>query len=116
MKTLKILTLLAFAVLCNSQLMASGGDGDENVNSSILSLPLQLSQKMTCPEFIHYQGVPVGILVKFHVENDFSVTLEEISCENEWLKQHVQKELSTLKLFVDKENVGKSYSFKLKYQ
>lgn len=114
MKTQKILFAFIGLALFSSSLMATGGEVKET--TSVLSIHHQLSQKMTCPEFIHVQGVPVGITIQFHVENDFTVIVEDIDCNDAWLKQHVQKEMNKLKLLVDRENIGKSFAFKVVYR
>lgn len=114
MKTQKLLFSLLNLLLLSTGLMATGNEVEKS--TSVFSIENQLAKSMTCPEYIHYQGLPVEIEVAFHIENDFTITVETISCNNEWLKQHVQKELTKLKLLVDRESVGKTFTVKLIYQ
>ncbi len=114
MKTQKILFSLFSMLILSTGLKATGNQVEKSTSS--FSIENQLATSMTCPEFIHYQGLPVEIQIEFHIENDFSVTIETISCNNEWLRQHVQKELSTVKLLTDRDKIGKSYSIKMIYK
>ncbi len=100
MKTQKILFTLVALIQISTGLRANGNEIEKSTSSFSMD----------------YQGVPVQIQIQFHVENDFSITVEGISCTNEWLKQHVQKELASVKLLTDKEKIGESFSISMIFQ
>ncbi len=115
MKTQKLMFSILTLLLMTTGLKATGNELEKK-ELSVLSLEKQLAENMTCPDFIHYQGVAVQIKIQFQVKNDFTVVVETIECKDEWLKQHIQRELSMLKLLVDKEKVGQSFSVSLTYK
>lgn len=114
MKTQTFFSCLLGLMLLGSTIQANGGETPEKPTA--LSIQKQLLEVVTCPSFLHYQGATAEIILQFHVENDFTVVVENMIGDNQFLKHHLSKELMRNKILVNRDQVGKSFSIKLTYR
>lgn len=111
MKTQKL--VLTIAALMTFMLSAKATGTETSAKKSAFSLEKQFAEQLRGPQFARQNMYPQTVTVQFHINNDFSVVIEKASSDDTRLQQYVQKELSRKKFYIDRENVGKSYSIKL---
>ena len=114
MKTRKLLGIAMGLTLLAGSAHATGTE--TAIKSAVFSLHHQFARQMECPHFMLQHMYEETVTLQFHIQNDFSVVVEEITCGDERLRQYVEKALRTKKIYIDRENVGKSYSIKMTFK
>ncbi|WP_417602646.1 hypothetical protein [Owenweeksia hongkongensis] len=118
MKTKTILLSTALTLLSYFQVSASGeeGEAEKKVTKSYFSIENQFASKLSSPFFVTQEMTPQTVFIKFHVTNSFKVIIDDMACKDNRLKSHIEKSLASQAIFVDKENVNKSYSMKMTFK
>lgn len=114
MKTLKLLSSFCLVLLLN---IATAANGEETSaeKSKVLSIEKQLAVKLSAPAFVQ-QSMGSQASLRFHIENDFSVVIEEISASDLRLVAWIQNELAKQKILTEKENIGRSFSVQVNFR
>ena len=117
MKT-KAIVLSAALALANLTTLASGeeGNAEKSVRKSFFSIENQFVSKLTSPFFVSQEMTPQTAYVQFHVTNSFEVVIDNMVCTDNRLKSHIEKSLAKEVIFVDRENVNRSYSIKMTFK
>lgn len=118
MKTKTILLSTAFTLLSYLPASASGDEkaAEKKAAKSYFSIENQFASKLSSPFFVTQEMTPQTVFIKFHVTNSFDVVIDDIACKNNRLKSHIEKSLASQAIFVDKENVNKSYAIKMTFK
>lgn len=115
MKTLKLLSSFCLVLLLN---LATAANGEETSaeKSKVLSIEKQLAVKLSAPAFVQQSMGSQFASLRFHIENDFSVVIQEISASDLRLVAWIQDELAKQKILTEKENIGRSFSIQLNFR
>lgn len=118
MKTKTILLSTAFTLLSFFQASASGDESaaEKKAAKSFFSIEKQLVSKLNSPFFVTQEMQPQTVFIKFHVTNNFKVVIDNMACDDNRLKSHIEKSLATEAILVDKENVNKTYAIKMTFR
>lgn len=118
MKTKAVLLSTTFLLLSYFQILASGDKNapDKKVAKQYFSIEKQFASNLSSPFFVTQEMVPQTVFIKFHITNSFEVVIDEIACNDNRLKSHIEKSLASKAIFVDKENVNKRYSVKMTFK
>lgn len=114
MKTQKFIGIVIGLVLLAGSANATGTE--TAIKTATFSLHQQFARQMECPHFMLQHMYEETVTLQFHIQNDFSVVVEEIACRDERLRQYVEKALRTKKIYIDRQDVGKSYSIKMTFK
>lgn len=118
MKTKAILLGVALTIFGSTNLFASGEDhnAEAKVSKSYFNISKQFQSKLTSPFHLSQAMNPETVFIKFHVTNSFKVVIDDMVCNDNRLKSHIEKSLTDQVILIDKENVNKSYSIKMTFK
>lgn len=114
MKTSKLITAILFVASLSTSALANGEESSAAKNK-VLSIENQLSRRLTAPHFIKEVMGSHRAAVQFHINNDFSLVVEKITATDPRLLAWVQRELEKQKILTDRENIGRSYIIRLRF-
>ena len=120
MKTKATILGAALIIFGSFNALASGEDDGKtsksNVAGSYFSIDKQFKKNLTSPFFVTQEMTPQTVFIKFHITNSFKVIIDDMSCQDNRLKSHIERSLAKQVIFVDKENVNKSYVIKMTFK
>ncbi len=115
MKT-NVLLYSAILMMAMAAKPAHATGGETEKSKSVFSIETQMAQQIHLPmEALQTMGSKEAT-VHFSVNNDFSVNLLQLECGDAFLARHVRRAIARQRIYMDKQDIGKKYSVKLRFQ
>lgn len=105
-----------FIIMLSLATMNFGFAGTEKIEDTIAhSLGKQIQEHVKYPDFTSQMGIEESSIVRFRVEDDYTISVVSVSGRNSRINQYVRGELQKKKVDVPQDGIGKIYEVTIKF-